>query len=83
MKIIEKKTVETDVLVDIKCDLCGNTCNTGDCGGTPDYNYAVLSFNFGYTSTRDGDNGNIHICNACFDKRFGDKMKEWYDAGVI
>ena len=73
MKTYKEKTVK--VLDQIMCDACGKNC-TDDYGN---HENATLEAAWGYTSKRDGERFDIHLCNNCFDETLGfliNKRKE-------
>ena len=67
MKVVQKTIKEVDILVDILCDRCGNSCNAGDAEFV-DYEYAVLSASWGYYSRKDDTRWDIELCEECADK---------------
>ena len=65
MKLIEKKLVETDIVSDIICDICGGTCNT-EYG----HEFMQLSANWGFMSNKDLEEWTAQICEKCVDDKF-------------
>jgi hypothetical protein len=59
MKIYKNK-----ILRDVICDFCGKSCVTS----YGDFEYAVLNYDWGYCSRKDGEKGELSICEDCFDK---------------
>ena len=70
-----KKLIETDMVVDITCDICNNSCKY-DCGDFVSFNYARVVPCFGYGSELDDlsdftDSPNFkYICEKCFREIF-------------
>ena len=69
VRIREEKTITAPTLVDIKCDVCGNSCKTenrffdySECN----YEYATLDADWGHYSDSDGKSYKIEICEDCF-----------------
>lgn len=58
-----KEKVSKESLVDILCDICGESC-------TKEYNLEVghLEAFWGYGSKKDGESTLIELCEDCFDK---------------
>jgi len=52
-------------VVDIVCNCCGKSCYTGEYG----YEYMTLSANWGYTSNKDLEKWEAHLCEQCGDER--------------
>ena len=71
------KTRQAKVLVDICCDVCGNSCKNelgtardhiGDmCNQAADFEFATISANWGYCSRKDGESYHLDLCENCFD----------------
>lgn len=61
MKLFGTKVVQG--IVDIKCDICGKTCNDGI-----NYQHATLSAEWGYGSTKDGTRWDADFCESCSDQ---------------
>lgn len=71
MEILEKKLVEKEVVGDVICNMCGDSCRDYiDAAHTHcNYNYAAITSNFGYGSTLyDGEEFEAHICESCYQK---------------
>lgn len=65
MAVIQKlKTVQNDVIVDIVCDICGNT--TRDKGDL-NFEYSQLVASWGYFSKKDDTRWNLVFCETCSD----------------
>jgi hypothetical protein len=60
MKRLKKKTV--DVLAEIICDICGGSCSCENFG----HEYASIEALWGYGSSMDGKEYEIHLCELCF-----------------
>lgn len=60
MKLYKNKTVK--VVDSIYCDACGTNCTHEQMG----HEYATLEATWGYMSTQDGTQYNIHLCEKCF-----------------
>lgn len=75
MKIKEKIKLETEkeIIKKAFCDFCGKEFDkiTVECGG-----YGRLMLGFGYGSSFDDDTFVLEICDSCFLKMFGEKLKE-------
>ena len=59
----ETKSIEVDMLEDILCDMCGNSCRSGDY-----YNRMKLYAHWGYDSAKDGEFYIADVCETCVDK---------------
>ena len=71
MEIKEIKTIPTEVITDIICDSCGESCcvmNIGD-ATTPNFEYMTLKANWGYGSKKDLEKWEAHICEKCVDEK--------------
>lgn len=63
MKKIEKKKIESDVVVDVLCDLCGESTKTlTDCDP---FSYGTLNFHGGFGSNHDMERVQMELCEAC------------------
>lgn len=63
MKKIEKKKIESDVVVDVLCDLCGESTKTlADCDP---FSYGTLNFIGGYGGNHDMERVQLELCEAC------------------
>jgi superfamily II helicase len=58
-----------DVIDDIICDICQNSCVSENCyDGNPEYNYLTINGSFGYFSkNKDCESWDAHICENCVD----------------
>ena len=71
------KTRLTKMLVDLCCDVCGQSCKNEhivrdeECSPVivpdADCEYATLSANWGYYSRKDGESYHLDLCEDCFD----------------
>lgn len=67
---MEKKEIcirECLDVVDIICDCCGKSCSKGDYG----YEFLKLSASWGYTSKKDLEKWEAHLCEDCVDATLG------------
>lgn len=70
MKLIKKQPVLQDVTENIICDRCECSCIRHEITD-PDGNlqtffeYATVSWNWGYWSDYDGDSGELQLCDVC------------------
>lgn len=62
MKVIGK--IEIDSLVDVVCDVCDKSCKVDDFSNLE---YAMLLADWGYGSTRDGEQHEAHFCQECYE----------------
>lgn len=72
------KTRQAKVLVDVCCDICGNSCKhkhiipDDECSPgivqDQDCEYATLSATWGYFSRKDGESYHLDLCEDCFDE---------------
>lgn len=58
---------EYEIVVDILCDLCHNSCKVDDDEEVPPQ-FGVLDIEHGYGSPQDGDHEYSHFCLQCFSK---------------
>ena len=75
MKIKKIKKKNTEVITDIICDCCGESCKV-NIGGTEkkpitQFEYMTLSANWGYGSGKDLEGWEAHLCEKCVDKKLG------------
>jgi len=66
MEIIENKSIETEFVIDIICDCCGQSCKT-------EYGieYLKMQANWGYGSDKkDFTQWTAQICEKCADEKF-------------
>lgn len=71
MIIKNKKIVEIDVINEVLCDLCGNSCSKksyDELGHSkqPKHEYAEICANWGFYSDSDNKKYEIHLCEHCF-----------------
>lgn len=59
---IQKKDVE--VVTDIICDCCGQSCKT-----SVDYEYMTLEARWGYGTKKDMEKWTAHLCEKCVDEK--------------
>lgn len=67
-KIFETKTEEVQVLKDIICDSCGNSCTKHE-GYGPEF--MTLSAGWGYSSGKDMERWWAYLCEKCVDEKLG------------
>jgi len=69
---IEKKEIEAETVVSVKCDFCGGEFIKDwiICEG-----YGQITIEFGYPSEHDGDIWEGEICDVCFNKHFKYKLR--------
>ena len=60
MNILARKTIETDVLEDVLCDCCGESCNM-----EYRFEFASLKATRGHSSRITGDKWNDVFCDKC------------------
>ena len=60
---LEKRQVETEVLVEIFCDVCGETCLKHVINDLKSEEMAIFEAHWGYFS--DGKDGDIWECDIC------------------
>ena len=65
MEIVEKQTTEVEVITDIICDCCGQSCKT-EYG----HEYLKLHANWGYGSGKDFTMYTAQVCEKCVDEKF-------------
>ena len=63
-KTTTKKT-EVEILEDVICDSCGNSCKN-----STNFEFMTLENYWGYGSKKDGDFWQAHICEKCVDEKF-------------
>lgn len=66
MKITESRTYTTDIIKDVLCDVCGNSCCKFVDNKLIATESATISADWGYYSDSDGKEYNIEICENCF-----------------
>ncbi len=64
MKIIKTEAIDTEVVEDVKCDICKESCRV-KMNGYDMFEYATLHSNWGYGSDHDGDKTELHFCENC------------------
>lgn len=74
-KII-KVEKEEEIVEEATCDFCGEKFDevTTEMNG-----FGQLGISFGYGSSFDDDHFNLQICDKCFIKNFGEKLKKQLD----
>jgi len=65
MEKYQKKMVESDVLIDVLCDICGASCKKSEPEG---YEYSNWYVSWGYGSKKDGTRWDVDFCEECSDK---------------
>jgi hypothetical protein len=61
----EKETQYVDIIKDIICNKCGNSCKATDCNN---FVYASLNVHWGYGSVEhDGEVHEAHLCEKCWE----------------
>lgn len=53
-------------VVDIICDVCGNSCKDH----LENFEYGLLEASWGYTSKKDLERHECYMCEDCYDKVF-------------
>ena len=61
-RVFKKKRMLVNVESGIVCDACKKSC-----WGELDFEYALLSANWGYDSKKDGEKHELIFCEACYD----------------
>ena len=61
----EPKIIEVEILQDVICDSCGNSCKN-----STNFEYMTLRNYWGYGSKKDGEFWQAHICEKCVDEKF-------------
>ena len=59
------KQIEADILEDVICDVCGNSCKN-----STNFEYMTLKNYWGYGSNKDGEMWEAHVCEKCVDEKF-------------
>jgi len=81
MKVKEKYNRKVDVVTDVICDCCGESCKVNeyvvdndlreDHGETHySFEYMELNANWGYHSGKDLERWKAHVCEKCVDEKF-------------
>lgn len=66
MKKTQKRAIESDVVVDVICDLCGDSTKiTGISSGCEEFSYGTLNFSGCYGSEHDCETVRMELCEAC------------------
>jgi hypothetical protein len=65
MDVHEKQTKEVEVLVDVKCDRCGESCWDKI---EMNMEYAEMKAMWGYGSGKDCERHKIQLCEKCYDE---------------
>lgn len=68
--------MERDVVVDVICDRCGNSCLKGD-DHVSQAELATFSADWGYFSNHDLEQWSADLCESC-----AEDVKAFIDAGV-
>ena len=76
MIVVDKKTVEIEVLIDVRCDRCGASCK-GFMEQNVDswqngFERASINAVWGYGSKWDGDCWSYEVCQDC-----AEELLEW------
>lgn len=69
MEIREKKLVEKEIVADVLCNKCGESCRDYIDKGHKhfNHNYALITPDFNYGSVLyDMDDWEVHICETCY-----------------
>lgn len=56
------KNIVADVVEDVKCDICGESCKIV---ASPDFEYSQLFADWGYGSKNDGEKWDYTFCEVC------------------
>lgn len=62
--MLVKGEVLGEDVVDVTCDICGNSCKKDQWG----YEFATLKSKWGYTSSKDMEEHECELCESCYDK---------------
>jgi hypothetical protein len=73
MKKIKVETKKVEVITDILCDICGNSCVADrwvDKNGDEQIaaEYMKLDANWGFHSTKDFEEWSAHVCESCVEE---------------
>ena len=60
------KLKETEVISEVRCNVCGAKIEPDDLGYYPDFLHIEKKWN--YFSAKDGKEQNVDICEECWDK---------------
>jgi hypothetical protein len=85
MLVRQKQQREIEVIVDVLCDRCGQSCVKWEIRGAPESvedattiaEYATFEAHWGYGSSHDGEHWLAHLCEAC-----AEAVREFIDAGA-
>ena len=64
MKKYQLEMIESDVLTNVLCDICGKSCRTPELGSEV-FEHSTLYADWGYCSKRDGDKWEADFCEEC------------------
>lgn len=64
MEINEVVKKDVEVIADIICDSCGNSCKTD-----ADFEFIEMKANWGYNTKKDMEKWTAHICEKCVDEK--------------
>ncbi len=67
--------IQKEVITDVICDICGNTCSRGEMVDVVGMEYMTLEANWGYFSNKDLENWKAEICEPCVDKHLSPIIK--------
>ena len=66
MKTTQKQTIESNVVADVICDLCGDSTKlSGIPNGCEEFSYGTLNFSGCYGSEHDLETVKMELCEAC------------------
>lgn len=82
MKHKEIQKINSEVVTDITCDICGKSCKVDegvinnelrpDNGNMyREFEYMTLTAHWGYYSNKDMQYWEAHVCEKCVDEKFG------------
>lgn len=71
MEIKKIKNIKTEVITNIICDSCGGSCVNKNIGSatTPYFEFMTLKANWGYSSKKDLEKWEAHLCEKCVDEK--------------
>ena len=77
MKKTVVKKVKKEILDDIICDICGESCAVFDCRGKEyeTFEYLSLTADWGFDSGKDGERWEAQVCSSCADKHLAPLIK--------
>jgi len=81
VEITEKQNRKVDVITDIICDCCGESCKVNEFVIDNDlrddhgemyyaFEYMELKVNWGYDSSKDTETWKAQVCEKCVDEKF-------------